>query len=176
MYLAIKHFRHSWKADSSMFLQITDHSPSHSTRAPIVTHPDKFVSLDTFLNSPPLSSTSRELVMWLLTLFCVCILMLCYLENHPLWTSQPWLKLKLQTHRFKVFNPPQPVTDRGRQFKSQLWKNLLTLLGPRKSCTTAYHPQSNGIVERFHRQLKAALKAQPQPSAWIDALVLLKKT
>ena len=57
------------------------------------------------------------------------------------------------------------VTDRGRQFESQLWKNLLTLLGSRKARTTAYHPQSNGMVERFHRQLKAALKAQPQPSA-----------
>ena len=29
------------------------------------------------------------------------------------------------------------------------------------------------MVERFHRQLKAALKAQPRPSAWIDALPLV---
>ena len=29
------------------------------------------------------------------------------------------------------------------------------------------------MVERFHRQLKAALKAQPQPHLWIDALPLL---
>ena len=78
-YLAIKHFRHFLEGRQFMFLKITDHSLSHSTRAPFVTHPDKFISSDTFLNSPPLLSTSRELIMWLLTLFYVCILMLCYL-------------------------------------------------------------------------------------------------
>ena len=29
------------------------------------------------------------------------------------------------------------------------------------------------MVECFHKQLKAALKVQPQPSAWIDALPLV---
>ena len=38
------------------------------------------------------------------------------------------------------------------------------------NCT---HPQSNGMVERFHRQLKAALKAQPKPDAWMDSLPLI---
>ena len=50
------------------------------------------------------------------------------------------------------------VTDRGRQFESNLWHHLMVLLGIRRARTTAYNPQSNGMVERFHRQLKAALK------------------
>ena len=29
------------------------------------------------------------------------------------------------------------------------------------------------MVERFHRQLKAALKAQPNPDAWIETLPLI---
>ena len=29
------------------------------------------------------------------------------------------------------------------------------------------------MVERFHRQLKAALKAQPQPDSWMDTLPLV---
>ena len=39
---------------AAMFLQITDHSPSHSTRALIASHTDKLVNLDKFFNSLPL--------------------------------------------------------------------------------------------------------------------------
>ena len=65
------------------------------------------------------------------------------------------------------------VTDCGHQFESKLWHNLMVLLDSRRTRTTAYHPQCNRIVERFHRQLKAALKAQPNPASWMDALPLV---
>ena len=39
--------------------------------------------------------------------------------------------------------------------------------------TTAYHPAANGMVERFHRQLKAALKCHPQPTHWMDTLPMV---
>jgi hypothetical protein len=32
--------------------------------------------------------------------------------------------------------------------------------------TTAYHPQANGMLERFHRQLKEALRARVAGSDW----------
>ena len=73
--------------------------------------------------------------------------------------------------RFGV--PSTIVTDRGQQFESQLWSTLMTLLGSKRARTTAYHPQTNGMVERFHRQLKAALKAQTQPDSWMEALPLV---
>ena len=73
--------------------------------------------------------------------------------------------------RFGV--PSTIVTDRGRQFESNLWNTLMRLLGSKRARTTAYHPQSNGMVERFHRQLKAALKAHSNPSAWMDSLPLV---
>ena len=73
--------------------------------------------------------------------------------------------------RFGV--PSTIITDRGRQFESQLWNNLMSLLGTKRSRTTSYHPQANGMVERFHRQLKAALKAQPTPDTWMDTLPLI---
>lgn len=65
------------------------------------------------------------------------------------------------------------TTDRGRQFESALWQELMKLLGSTRCRTTAYHPSANGLVERFHRQLKASLKAQPDPSKWTEALPLV---
>ena len=55
------------------------------------------------------------------------------------------------------FGTPLTVTtDRGRQFESSLFASLCRTLGISRSRTTAYHPMSNGMVERFHRHLKAA--------------------
>ena len=57
------------------------------------------------------------------------------------------------------FGVPRTITfDRGAQFESELWNSLMTLLGTTRLRTTVYHPQSNGLVERFHRHLKGGLK------------------
>lgn len=57
------------------------------------------------------------------------------------------------------FGVPSKITsDLGRQFESQIFKELMQLLGVYHLKTTAYHPQANGMVERWHRTLKAAIK------------------
>ena len=56
--------------------------------------------------------------------------------------------------------PGDIVADRGAQFTSSLWRRLSELFGIKCSNTTAYHPQANGMIERVHRQLKAALMAR----------------
>ena len=70
--------------------------------------------------------------------------------------------------RFGV--PHLMTSDRGSQFTSSLWTQMSTLLGVRLSATTAYHPQANGLVERFHRRLKDALKARLSGPSWYDQL------
>nr|VZI50019.1 unnamed protein product [Spirometra erinaceieuropaei] len=78
------------------------------------------------------------------------------------------------THWVSHFGVPATVTtDRGSQFESTLFRKLTSLLGTNRIRTTAHHPQANGLVERFHRQLKTSLLAQPDPSRWSDHLPLV---
>jgi hypothetical protein len=65
------------------------------------------------------------------------------------------------------FGVPDTITsDRGPQFTSALWASLCSLLSIKHTQTTAYHPQSNGLVERFHRRLKDALRARAAGADW----------
>ena len=70
-------------------------------------------------------------------------------------------------------SPSTLMTDRGRQFESTLWRELTHLLGSKRIRTTSYHPIANGLVERFHRQLKASLKSQNDPTHWTESLPLV---
>ena len=73
--------------------------------------------------------------------------------------------------RFGV--PLTVTTNRGAQFESQLFNSLLKFLGSTRIRTTSYHPCANGLVERLHRQLKAALYAQANPLHWLQNLPLV---
>jgi hypothetical protein len=53
---------------------------------------------------------------------------------------------------------------------SALWAGLCSLLNIQHSPTTAYHPQSNGLVERFHRRLKDALRSRAAAADWHNHL------
>ena len=49
--------------------------------------------------------------------------------------------------------PRQLLSDRGSVFLSKLMMEIYKLLGVKKVNTTAYHPQCDGLVERFNRSL-----------------------
>ena len=66
--------------------------------------------------------------------------------------------------------PETITTDRGSNFQSSLFNNMLARLGCHHIRTVAYRPQHNGMVERFHRRLKDALRASAEPFCWVSNL------
>lgn len=54
--------------------------------------------------------------------------------------------------------PTEILTDRGSNFCSQLMEDFYKLLGIRHIQTSAYHPETDGLVERFNGTLKHGLK------------------
>ena len=66
--------------------------------------------------------------------------------------------------------PKTIALDRGRQFTSQLWHVLANFLGAELIHTTSYNPNANGFFERFHKSLKASLRAQVNSTNWFSNL------
>ncbi|UYV81082.1 hypothetical protein LAZ67_19002721, partial [Cordylochernes scorpioides] len=65
--------------------------------------------------------------------------------------------------------PHTVISDRGKQFTSQLFKDLTTLCGIKLRHSTAYHPQCNGKIERLHRTIKTAIRAH-NSIKWTETL------
>lgn len=63
--------------------------------------------------------------------------------------------------------PSIETTDRGPQFHSPLFDEFIQLLGAKHISTTAYHPCSNGIVE------KSALASFDDRHSWVENLPLV---
>ena len=55
--------------------------------------------------------------------------------------------------------PSTVLSDQGAQFLSKLFKYINATLGTKEQHTTAYHPQTDGLVERFNGTLVKMLSA-----------------
>ena len=58
----------------------------------------------------------------------------------------------------RVGVPKEILTDQGSNFMSQLLAELYRLLGVKAIRTSPYHPQTDGLVERFNQTLKGMLR------------------
>ena len=64
--------------------------------------------------------------------------------------------------------PEEIQSDNGSQFTSEMFKEYLQLLGINHVRSSAYHAQSNGVVERFHGTIKPMIRKviEKQPKQW----------
>ena len=64
-------------------------------------------------------------------------------------------------------------SDQGRNFESTIFQQTMAAFGVKKSRTTAYHPQGDGMVERFNRTFLQLLRAYvDQQNEWEKYLPL----
>lgn len=68
--------------------------------------------------------------------------------------------------------PSRITTDQGRQFECYLFRELMHLLNVKHLRTTAFHPQANGLIERWHRTLKASIMCTNSKN-WVDELPII---
>ena len=75
----------------------------------------------------------------------------------------------------RVGIPEELLTDQGSNFTSELMRQVTALLRISQIRTTPYHPQTDGVVERFNGTLKAMLRkfAREAPQSWDELLPFL---
>ena len=74
--------------------------------------------------------------------------------------------------------PDKIISDRGPQFASNSFKELLKLVNIKSALSTAYHPQTDGTTKRVNQEIEAYLSiyCTSHPEDWPTALHLLEFT
>eukprot|EP00731_Ephydatia_muelleri_P015652 Em0009g76a len=127
-------------------------SPPRSNRAPmqqvLAGGPFQRVAMD-ILGPLPLTDRGNKYILVLGDYFTK------WVESFPIPNMEAKTIANMFVGHFVIrFGAPDVLhTDQGRNFESALFKEVCLLLGVHKTRTTPYHPQSDGLVERFNRTL-----------------------
>ena len=70
--------------------------------------------------------------------------------------------------------PDKIISDRGSQFASKAFVELLKLLGVKSALSTAYHPQTDGTTERVNQEIEAylAIYCTTHPEEWQNTTLI----
>ena len=80
-------------------------------------------------------------------------------------------------HVYKRFGLPNSfLSDRGPQFNSQVFKEMMRLLGVKTLRSTAYHPQTDGETERVNQELEIYFRifCTNNPETWLHLNPLME--
>lgn len=129
--------------------QVVPPAPLHPTRA--VGEPFEHVLVDCIGPLPRTKAGNQYLLM------AMC-LYTRFPEAVPLRkiTAPAISKAQIKFFTFGLSRVVQ--TDQGTNFLSKTFKHKLQALGVTNSISTAYHPESQGALERWHQTLKCMLK------------------
>ena len=87
--------------------------------------------------------------------------------------TAPVVAKVLRDHWFGCYGVPvQLHSDQGRNFESELIREVCALYGVQKTRTSPYHPQGNGQPERFNHTLCSLIKSlgMTERRKWPEAL------
>lgn len=102
----------------------------------------------------PWSKVGNE---YLLTVMCQVTR---YPAVYPLRRISTKAVVKALSQFISIFGIPKIVqSDCGSNFTSKMFSDTLKCLGIQQNLSSAYHPQSQGALERFHQTLKALFRA-----------------
>ena len=102
----------------------------------------------------PKTKTGNE---YLLTIMCASTR---FPEAIPLRNIKAASVVKALTKFFTFVGLPKSIqSDQGSNFTSGLFQQVVHQLGIEQHTSTAYHPESQGALERFHQTLKSMIRA-----------------
>ena len=119
---------------------------------PIISEPFRRIAMD-IVGPLPKSRSGKRFIL------VVCDYATRYPEAVPLRsTDAEHIAEELVQLFSRVGIPEEVLTDQGANFMSQLLAEVYKLLRVKPIRTSPYHPQTDGLVERFNQTLKAMLR------------------
>ena len=94
-------------------------------------------------------------------------------------TAEETAKLLLLENLYKRFGLlDKIISNRGPQFASKAFVELLKLLGIKSALLTVYNPQTDGTTERVNQEIEAYLGiyCASHPEEWVAVLTTLEFT
>ncbi|XP_076055262.1 uncharacterized protein LOC143033653 [Oratosquilla oratoria] len=136
---------------------------------PVMEEPFKKVLIDCVGPLPPSSKGNQ----YILTIMCMSTR---FPEAIPLKNIKAQNIIREMLKYFTMVGFPKNIqSDQGSNFLSNKFRETLVTLGINHVTSSAYHPQSQGALERFHQTLKTMLRifCAENTRNWEDGLPFL---
>ena len=108
-----------------------------------------------FVTDLPTSANNKDTILVAIDKATIMVhLALCRKNITATGTAQLLWKIVMRYHGI----PRVIFSDRGAQFNAKKWQELWRITGTRLGCSTAYHPQTQGVVEHMNAVVNEALR------------------